>query len=156
MCFEQLDKKSIEVREDAMLALVVRLINDQSALVPRGAILKSIDGENYFNPNFNGLSPSEAKDVNNYQLLRSPKIQWNRNVLERPDINYYVDFLDTPDSILPLDCSYSVSYDSGDEIVYIHSLLWMGMHFFHECETQKHGFMYFGNGRKNADLMFML
>lgn len=158
MYFDSDDMDSIEVREDTLLAYFVRTITDESALVPRGSILKLCNGNsgNRSNMNFKGLNPSEVMNMKNYQLFRKPQSSWNTNLLERADLNLYTDYLDTVDSVLPSEHSFSLSYDSNDKIVYIHSLLWMGMHFFHECNTQKYGFVYFGNGRKNFNLIFML
>lgn len=149
-------RHSIEVREDTLLAYFVKTISDESAMIPRGSILKNIDGGNRFNPNFQGLNQSEALSMKNYQLFRSPRNDWNRNLIQRPDLNYYTDFLDTPDDVLPGEHTHSVFYDKTDKTVYIHSLAWIGMHCFHECETRKFGFAYFGNGRKNFDLIFLL
>lgn len=136
---------------------MVITISEECAFVPRGAVAKISDGTNVLNPMFEGLKASVATDLTNYQLYRTPHHDLNENLLKRPCYNYTTDFLDTLDAVQPPpQHSNVVSLDRYDEVVYIKSVLWPGMLFFHKCKTKTHGFVYFGNGRKNADLLFMI
>lgn len=125
-------------------------------MVPRGAISKRVNGTNVLNPMFQGLEISIATDLQNYQLYRIPHNEWNENLLKRPNYNYNIDFLDTLDAAAPPDHCNAVKLDQYDGMVFIKSLLWPGMIFVHKCETQMHGFLYFGNARKNSELLFMI
>lgn len=135
---------------------MVRTITEECALVPRGAVIKRNDGINRLNPMFNGSKLSIATDINNYQLYRLPHNELNANLVKRPNYNFATDFLDTLDAIGPVQHCNAVALDQYDGMVYIKSLMWPGQLFFHKCETPMHGFVYFGNGRKNTDLLFMI
>lgn len=146
----------IKMKEEHRLAFIVKTISEECAMVPRGAVSKQVDGTNVLNAMFQGLKLSAATDLNNYQLYRMPHNEWNENLLKRPSYNYATDFLDTLDAVAPPQYSNAILLDRYDERVFIKSLLWPGMLFFHKCSTQMHGFVYFGNGRKNSELFFML
>lgn len=153
---EVVNSNFIEMKEEYRLALIVKTITDECAMVPRGAISKRVDGLNVINPVFQGLKFTVATDLNNYQLYRSPQNDWNENLLTRPYYDYATDFLDTLDAVAPPQHSNAVIVDEYDAMVFIKSLLWPGMLFFHKCDTSLHGFVYFGNGRKNSELLFMI
>lgn len=146
----------MEIKEDHRLALIVKTITEECAMVPRAAVAKQLDGTNALNPVFQGLKLSAATDLNNYQLYRVPHNDWNANLLKRPSYNYATDFLDTLDAVAPPQHSNAVSLDRFVGLVFIKSLLWPGMLFFHKCETPMHGFVYFGSGRKNSELIFQI
>lgn len=131
-------------------------MTEECAMVPRGAVSRQVDGSHVLNAMFKGLKLSMATDLNNYQLYRMPHNDWNENILKRPSYNYATDFLDTLDAVAPPQHYNAVSLDRYDGMVFIKSLLWPGMLFFHKCDTQMHGFVYFGNGRKNCELLFMI
>lgn len=136
--------------------MIIKTITEECALVPRGAVSKQANGLNVLNTVFQGLELSIAADLNNYQLYRMPHSEWNENLLKRPSYDYATDFLDTLDAIAPPQHCNAVSLDRYDGMVFVKSLIWPGMLFFHKCETQMHGFAYFGNGRKNSELLFMI
>lgn len=144
------------IKEEHRLACVVQMITDESALIPRGALFKHVNGITLYSPLFHGFSYMDAVDLDSYQLFRCPKNKWNANLLQRQDYNYATDFLDTADRIVPEKKTFSITMESDKSIVYVRSLFWPGMVMFHRCGTEKHGFCYFGNGRKNLDVLFMI
>lgn len=144
------------LKEEDRLACVLEMITEESALMPRSSLTKQIDGRAVYNQAFSGLSTAEASTIENFQLYRRPQNKWNSNLLKRTDYNYNTDIFDTVDCIVPQKQSFVMSSFDDRGLVLVRSLYWPGMTFFHKCQTRKHGFAYFGNGRRNNDLLFML
>lgn len=132
------------------------MITEESALMPRSSLTKQIDGRAVYNQDFRGLSMAEASRMENYQLYRRPQNKWNYNLLKRADYNYNTDIFDTVDCFVPQKQSFALSVFDDRGLVLVRSLYWPGMTFFHKFQTRKHGFSYFGDGRRNNDLLFML
>lgn len=144
------------LKEEDRLACIVTQISEDSALMPRGCLSKRTDGKVVYAPDYRGLSPLEAIKLNNYVLYRTPKQSWNANLIKRPDYNYSKDIFDTTDAIQPGDRAFALSVDNDRGLAFVRSLFWPGMMFFHKFNSRKHGFCYFGDGRKNMDVLFML
>lgn len=144
------------LKEEDRLACLVTLITEESALLPRSALTKQMSGKTVFNPAFHGLCQATAARIDQYQLYRQPQNKWNSNLLKRIDYNYNTDIFDTVDSIVPSEQAFTLAIESDRGIVVIRSLYWPGMVFVHKCRSRKHGFVYFGDGRKNLDILFML
>lgn len=132
------------------------MITEESALLPRGALYKRLDRKTVYSPFFRGLNQQAATKLFNYQLYRMPREKWNYNLLKRQNYNYPTDFFDTIDSIIPEDKTFALSIEKDRGIVFLKSLFWPGMSFYHKCNSKKHGFYYFGDGRKNLDILFMI
>ena len=132
------------------------MITEESALLPRGALYKRVDRKTVYNPAFNGFKSHEAKEIINYQLYRMPRNKWNANLIKRQCYNYTTDFFDTVDSLVPAENSFSITTNRDNHIVFVKSLHWPGMFFFHKLMSKKHGFVYFGDAKKNYDILFML
>lgn len=144
------------LKEEDRLACVLEMITEESALMPRSSLTKQIDGRAVYNQAFRGLSMAEASRIENYQLYRRPENKWNYNLLKRADYNYNTDIFDTVDCLIPHNQSFVLSLFDDRGLVLVRSLHWPGMTFFHKCGGLKHGFAYFGDGRRNNDLLFML
>lgn len=138
------------------LATIILAITQDIAIVPRGAVHVRADGEYYENPMFAGLNEHEAENIFNYSLLRNPKNKWNKNLLQRSDYNKTIDALDTLDSVVPEDHSFALTTDKYNGFAFLKSLHWPEMIFFHQLKTRMHGYAYFGSGKKNLDLLFMI
>lgn len=149
-------REVLQLKEEDRLALLVSQITEESALLPRGALTKRMDGKAVYTPNFAGLSRLEASKMDNYALYRTPRDTWNANLLKKPDYNYSTDIFDTIDSLVPVNDTFALNTDPNRGVVLIRSLYWPGMVFFHKWNSRKHGFAYFGDGRKNLDILFML
>lgn len=144
------------LKEEDRLACIVTQITEESALMPRGCLTKRPDGKTIYAKEFRGLRASGAAKLTNFVLYRTPQQTWNANLLKKPDYNYSKDIFDTTDAILPGDRTFSLNVDNDRGLVLVRSLIWPGMLFFHKFNSRKHGFVYFGDGRKNMDLLFML
>lgn len=144
------------IKEEHRLACIVHMITEESALIPRGALFKHTDGLTVYNRLFHGFSHLQAIEMDNYQMFRVPKNKWNSNLLKKQDYNYATDLFDTANDIVPEKKTFSITLDNDQLIVFVKSLYWPGMIMFHKCLSDRHGFCYFGNGRKNMDLLFMI
>ncbi|XP_042578684.1 radial spoke head protein 9 homolog isoform X2 [Cyprinus carpio] len=52
--------------------------------------------------------------------------------------------------------SWSLQLEGGGTVCILHSLLWLGLTFFHVPQTPQHGHIYMGDRLMNLDLPFML
>lgn len=153
----QLDARvGVKLKEEQRLACLVKMVTEEAGLVPRKGLYARTDNIVTFNKAFQGLKFSEAGLLSNYQLYREPLNKYNFNLLKRTHFNYTTDFLDTLDDIIPLSRSFIIKFERNNEIVIVKSLHWPGMIFYHQLNTALHGFVYFGMGKKNLDLLFTL
>jgi radial spoke head protein 9 len=143
-----------KIKEDDRLACVVQMITQQSAIIPRGILYRQVTRCVTYNPCFRGLNRIDASLLKNFQLFRFPLNNRNYNVTKRDDYNYQTDFLDAVDDLIPAN-SLTVRVNDRD-ICMIRSLKWLGMFFVHKLNTIYQGFVYFGTGQENLDLLFML
>ncbi|XP_054003782.1 radial spoke head protein 9 homolog isoform X2 [Hylaeus anthracinus] len=144
-----------ELKEEDRLAAVVELIREDAAVIPRGAWFKCPNGDVIENLGFEGLPDVDASYLKSYLHARPPQQKWNTNLLTRPDYNYSIDFLDTIDLDVPQGC-WSLQFVRGDATVILHSLYWPGLTFYHKLNNSDYGFLYFGHGKKNMDVVFMI
>lgn len=145
-----------KLKEEDRLSVIVHCITEESALIPRGSVYKRVDDKNVLSKCFRGLSLSESSDPTNYQLYRDPKMNLNQNLLKRHHYNYPTDFYDTMDCIIPDEKSFSRTITENQKVIFMKSLQWPGMIFYHKINSEKHGFIYCGDGFKNMDLLFMI
>lgn len=143
------------MKEENRLAATISNINEEAEICARGQILKQPDETVVINPNFYGLTGSEAKQLKSYLHIRIPQHRWNTNLLTRQDYNYSMDFLDSIDQDIPNGC-WNLSLEQNGSVAYLKSLYWPGMMYFHKVKTPDAGFLYVGNGRKNFDVPFLL
>uniref|UniRef100_A0A0A1X3V5 Radial spoke head protein 9 homolog n=1 Tax=Zeugodacus cucurbitae TaxID=28588 RepID=A0A0A1X3V5_ZEUCU len=147
--------EKVKLKEEERLAAIVFIITEECAVCPRGALYKLTDGRVIPNQMFRGLSDLQVENISNYQILRLPRNDLKHNLLKRSDYNYAVDFLDCIADVIPLRQAFSLNLMRNERLVVIKSCLWPGMTFFHKLNSRKHGFLYFGDGKKNYDLLFM-
>ncbi|XP_014247389.1 radial spoke head protein 9 homolog [Cimex lectularius] len=144
------------LKEEDRLASVVASATAEGAVVPRGALYKHPNGDVVPNETFCGLKMDEALVLNNYCHFRRPLGKWDANLLKRADYNYSIDFLDTIDSDIPINCSWSMQLINYNRTVMVRSLYWPGMTSFHNLESRIYGFVFFGLGKRNLDIPFMV
>lgn len=142
-----------KVKEEDRLACIVHMIMNESAIHPRGLLYRQMDGNITYNVCFKGLCRLEASEMKNFQLSRSPERSQNYNLSKREDYNYQIDFFDSIYDLHPPKC-FSFNVNDRD-VCLIRSLLWQGTTFFHKLNTKQQGFFYFGDGRKNLDILMM-
>ena len=75
--------------------------------------------------------------------------------IENVDAIFSEDILDniTTD---PVKGSWSIQLDPTKKIVNLRNLLWPGFFAVHQSNTNLYGCVYLGDGKKNADLPFMI
>lgn len=143
-----------KIKEEDRLSCFVHLMISESAIIPRGILYRQVNRCVTYNPCFRGLSRLDASLLKNFQLFRFPLNNRNYNLTKREDYNYQTDFFDTIDDLVPANC-FSININNRDVCI-VRSLKWPGTVFFHKLNTMYQGFFYFGNGRENLDLLFML
>ncbi|KAG7305862.1 hypothetical protein JYU34_008404 [Plutella xylostella] len=147
--------KCKEMLEESRLAATVSNISEEAEVCARGQLLRRPDCTAVINPHFYGLDASEGKQLQSYLHVRPAQQRWNTNLLTRPDYNYSMDFLDSIDRDIPSGC-WNLSLEQSGTVVYLKSLYWPGIMYFHKLKTPDAGFLYIGNGRKNWDVPFLL
>lgn len=143
------------MKEESRLAATISNICDEAEICARGQLIKQPNGTVIINPNYYGLTGSEAKLLNSYLHIRPAQQRWNTNLLTRQDYNYSMDFLDSIDLDIPSGC-WNLTLVQNGTLAYVKSLYWPGMMYFHKVRTPEAGFLYVGNGRKNFDVPFLL
>ncbi|XP_071834020.1 radial spoke head protein 9 homolog [Apostichopus japonicus] len=149
------EESTIMIKEEDRLAAVVADIDEQVAIAPRGAFVKTPHGAVLQNRSFEGLSVTEAGKQQNYCHFREPVRLNEKSLLEKADLDKSIDFLDPINEDIPKG-SWSLKFERGSGLVTITSLLWPGTTFYHVPHTRKYGWIYVGTGEKNKDLPFML
>ena len=147
--------EDVKLKEEERLAAIVFIISEESAICPRGALYKLTDGRVVPNQMFRGLKSLQSEDLLHYQIYRLPRNDLKFNLSNRTDYNYPIDFLDSIESVIPKCQAFSLNLQRNERLVIIKSCIWLGMTFFHKINSSKHGFLYFGDGKKNYDLLLM-
>lgn len=144
-----------KLKEEDRLASVVHQITYEAGVVPRGAIFKTPEGIVIENLSFEGLSTLDAREIKSFQHFRIPTRKMNTNLLTRDDYNYAIDFLDPLDIDIPEGC-WQIHITPEEDKVILKSMYWPGLMFFHQLRSSRHGFIYFGYGKKSIDSAFEL
>ncbi|KAI6652535.1 hypothetical protein LOD99_4320 [Oopsacas minuta] len=139
----------IEMKEEDRLAAVVKLVEKECSLVPRGALMKTPLDQVILNGSFEGLSEGHSHKLASYLHLR----EYTKIDTESSDPAF--DFLETLEIDVPKGC-WTLQAERGSGLVVLRSLSWIGFSAFHVPNTKKYGYLYFGTGEKNSDLPFML
>ncbi|PWA27889.1 hypothetical protein CCH79_00000071 [Gambusia affinis] len=152
---EEGENNVIKSSEENRLAVTIQQIDEDVSVVPRGAFIRTPLGPVHVNRSFEGLSESEARQLDNFLHFREPK-RGNTLYLERMgDWCPAIDFLDVLSDDIPKG-SWSLQFECASRVCMLRSLLWLGLTFYHVPNTPQHGYIYIGNGLKNQDLPFML
>lgn len=144
-----------KLKEEDRLASIVHTIINEAGVIPRGALFKKADGVVIENMGFEGLSTLDAREIKSFQHFRVPTRKLNVNLLTRYDYNYAIDFLDPLDTDIPQGC-WQLQLTPDEDYVILRSMYWPGLLFFHKLRTPRHGFIYFGYGKKCVDSTFLL
>lgn len=131
------------------------IITEECAISPRGSLYKLTDGRVVPNEMFRGLNDLQCEDLSYYHIYRLPRNDPNVNLSKRSDYNYPIDFLDSIECVIPNGQAFSLNLQRNDRLIIIKSCIWLGMTFFHKINSNKYGFLYIGDGKKNNDLLFM-
>jgi len=140
------------------LSYNVHQIESETGIVPRGAYYITATGAIVRNSAFDGLSVEESRKLDSYLLWRDAQQPATLASIRKMGVANHQDFLDT---IVPKPSKVKSTWslhisDSGLEVS-LRSLLYPGFEFQLEAgSNSRFGGAYFGNGEKNADLLFML
>lgn len=140
-----------KITEEERLAVVVEMIEAETALAPVGALSMRSTGAVLPATNFAGLDASDAKLPSSYVLLNKPKVA---SVLE-PAMAMSLDALASAETIVPK-ATLRIFVDESVGATKVRNLLYPGAISFCKPGTTVWGYCYFGSGEKNADIAFML
>lgn len=144
----------VSILESTRLAFVIASIDQDTAVVPRGAYILKSDETVVPNQTFQGLSDFAAGKLESYVHLRTPVRFQLKSALERDSLDKTLDFCDTLDNDVPNKC-WSLQFNHANGVVVGKSLLWPGYVFYNTPNAPSYGAFYIGNGCKNYDLCFM-
>lgn len=144
-----------QISEAVRVACIVETINQDTAVVPRGAFLLNAQENVVKNRAFEGLDTAEAGKLRNYLHFRPAEALEKKTLLEREHLSASLDFLDQLTDDIPHGC-WTLQFDSLENAVLLRNLVWQGYTFFHVPNTLTFGGCYIGHGQKNMDLGFML
>ncbi|XP_062542538.1 radial spoke head protein 9 homolog [Armigeres subalbatus] len=149
------ETKKFSLKEQDRLWYAMTRILQEAALVPRGVLYHSTEGECIINPFYGGMDINESMKIVNYQHFRKPIYAAKENLLKREACSYFLDVFDTADDVIP-ERSFVATHDSERDVFVLKSLHWPGLCNFHRAGSNIYGFFYFGDGRKNWDMLFMM
>jgi radial spoke head protein 9 len=140
------------ITEEQRLSAIVNKIDNDCALVPRGALRKTDVGVEV-NPTFSGLSLADAGLLHNYLKLRTPA--YPKSNLSKAQEDPAIDFLDKVSADEPQG-TWSLQFHRGCKSAVVRSLGWPGFSAYLIPESKTFDYFYFGTGLRNQDLAFML
>jgi len=140
-----------KVSETERLAVIVEMIEKETALAPKAALSMRSAGAVQRNPGFSGLSMAEAGLLSNYVFLNKMKAS---SVLDAP-MSKSVDALLSAETIVPK-AALSIHMDESIGATTVRNLLYPGAVAFTMPGSTTWGYCYFGSGEKNGDIAFML
>ena len=141
--------------EKLKLSYLVRQIDIDTCIIPKGALKLTAEHEFRINKGFKGLKQNELTDENNYLHFRAIINEDKKLFIENIDAIFSEDILDNITND-PVKGCWSLQLDPTKKIVNLRNLLWPGFFAVHQSNTNLYGCVYFGDGKKNADLPFMI
>jgi radial spoke head protein 9 len=137
------------------LAYVVDEIDHATSVVPLGVYVVSPMHQVIANPSFPGLTWDQALQHYNFFHFRQPDLPERAQIIENADgLVRAGDFFDP--LIQDLDGSWVISKDNTGSYTTLRNYVYPGAFCFHRPETPHYGTVYFGDGRKNPDIAFMI
>ncbi|KAL6631458.1 hypothetical protein U3516DRAFT_619220 [Neocallimastix sp. 'constans'] len=147
------------INEEKRLSGVIKMINYDVEIVPRGAYYQDRLRNILSNEKFKGLTEKDMIDLASYFHFRSGFKLSLETVEDRISIDQSIDIFDNIEKDKP-DGIWSLQVEKGGSTITLRSLLWPGYFFFHAPKTEmrqcKYGSMYNGYGIKNVNLGIML
>jgi hypothetical protein len=95
------EKKTISITEEKRLARLIQQIDQDTAVVPRGAFILTAQHHVVTNSTFQGLNHSEVDRLHNYCHFREPEKLLKKYLLQREGLSQSLDFMDTVDEDIP-------------------------------------------------------
>lgn len=154
------DDAVLQVKEEDRLATVIKCIDEEAMVVPRGAFMRNPAGIVTPNAGFSGLCSQKATNLENWFHFAGPVQLPSKSLLEKADQTAPIDFLRAAAADTPSEGSWSVQSERGPGVdsclVKLRSLHWIGAEACHVPDTQVFSRVYFGDGCRNINLPFQL
>jgi radial spoke head protein 9 len=112
----KLVEKRLNFTELCKLAFVVKAVDYDTNIFPKGAFRLLPIHEIRKNDNFKGLKPDELLDIRNFHYFRAITTKKRKEIIESDEAIFRFDFLDSVDED-PVDGCWSMQLDSTKEIV---------------------------------------
>ncbi|KAL0222232.1 hypothetical protein RCL1_002086 [Eukaryota sp. TZLM3-RCL] len=143
------------ISEAVRLSIVVHQIALDTSVVPRGAYKQTVDSRIVKNKLFEGIPVDDVTKLSSF-LHRSKSLpHFDPTEIAEMGLDVVIDCLEPLSNDIPTE-SWSINFSTHESLVIIRSLLWLGYAFFHHVEDTWYGGVYFGDGVRNNDLLFML
>lgn len=152
---EEKEVKPIQFKEIHRLIKIVLDIDKDISIIPKGKYIVDSVHDIIENKTFLGLSNMESLNLSNYFFFRDSRNINRINLISKAGIVEPYSFLDTIEEDVPKGI-WGLTHNAKRTIVMLRNLKWPGYHFFHELNTNKFGGVYFGNGKPEGDLVFMV
>jgi len=144
----------VKVTEAMRLAYSVAAIDSSCATIPKGAMIMDANENVAPNRSFAGVDGGSATDpaaFAHFRPVANPKSIVKLGDAADPASDVFESLADD----VPTGCwSFKLSGTGG--AVVLSNLLWPGFTGYASLGSASHGYCYFGNGLKNADIAFML
>jgi len=141
--------------EKLKLSYLIRQIDIDTCIIPKGALKLTAEHEFRINRGFKGLNKDDLDNENNFLHFRPIITEDKKLFIENIDAIFSEDILD-PITTDIVKGSWSIQLDATKTIVNLRNLLWPGFFAVHQSGSNLYGSIYFGDGKKNADLPFMI
>lgn len=107
------------------------------------------------NKSYNGLNDKESRNLENYYHFHESKDKLRSNLLGQEGVSDVCKFLDPilEDDPKGLWCT---TFNESISTTYIRNLTWPGFHYFGVNNKNIYGCCYFGYGKKENDVVFMI
>ncbi|XP_035215980.1 radial spoke head protein 9 homolog [Stegodyphus dumicola] len=151
------DRKSA-IKEEHRLSALVKLMDFETAIGPRNALMINPQGIVKKNPYFEGLSKTDAIELSSYLHFRLPDsdVSFAPTIQICPSgVDKALQFLEPISHDYPPGC-WILQGDPLMEVITLRNLWWPGYTFYHKPETKEYNAIYIGYGERNDDLPFML
>ncbi|KAG6975918.1 hypothetical protein JG688_00001898 [Phytophthora aleatoria] len=137
------------------LAYIVEEIDHATSVVPLGAYVVSPLHQVITNSSFHGLTWDQSLQLYNFFHFRHPDLPERAQIIENAEgLVRAGDFFDP--LIQDLDGAWVISKDNTGAYTTLRNYVYPGAFCFHRPETAHYGSVYFGDGRKNPDIAFMI
>ena len=141
--------------EKLKLSYIVRQIDTDTSVIPKGAVKLTPEHQYRMNKTYKVLKPDELRNLANYIHFRPIIKEEKKLEVENSDAVFSWDILDSIDTD-DVRGSWSIQLDPSKKISNVRSLLWPGYFAVHQSDSNIFGSVYFGKGKKNAELPFMI
>jgi radial spoke head protein 9 len=122
------------INEEKRLSGVIKMINYDVEIVPRGAFYQDKLKKIHYNDKFHGLNGKEMIELSSYFHFRSGFKLTLDTIEDRIDIDQSIDIFENIEKDKP-DGIWSLQIEHGGSTITLKSLLWPGYFFFHAPRT---------------------